>query len=605
MLKARLQAIFADRYGAPAMIRRLLSEYGFAHWRRYATAFALMSVSAGCTALSAYLMGQVINVAYINRNFPGIAALGLVTVVLFLIKGLSTYGHSVILGRIAGQIVAANQRRMFDKLLNQSVAYFADRHSSEFMARMWTGALSASLVLSILILAIGRDLLSLLGLVAVMIVQDPIMSLGTLVVAPPAMLFIRKLVRRIRAVASSQFTSGAQILETMQEAIQGISIVKAFALEQHMQRRLDASVAAVEQATNKMARLSNRSGPLMEALGGLAVALAVIYGGYRVIETNAPPGAFFSFIAAFLLAYEPAKRLARLNLELHSGLVGVRILFELIDSDSTEPIEDDKPPLLPTSGRVEFSHVAFAYRPDEPALRDLSFVAEPGKITALVGPSGGGKSTALALLLRFYDPQGGKVLIDGRDLATVSRRSLRRQIGYVGQQVHLFRGSIRENIALGKLDATEAEIIAAAKAACAHDFIVRFPAGYDTPVGEHGLQLSGGERQRVAIARALMKDAPIILLDEATASLDSESERQVQEAFARLCRGRTTLVVAHRLHTIMHADRILVIEMGTVVESGRHDELLRRAGRYASLFRRLQLGEQAPHDAGAKVAASG
>jgi ATP-binding cassette subfamily B protein len=223
----------------------------------------------------------------------------------------------------------------------------------------------------------------------------------------------------------------------------------------------------------------------------------------------------------------------------------------------------------------------------------MSFVAQPGKVTALVGPSGGGKSTVLNLLLRFYEAGDGKVLIDAQDVRSVSRRSLRSEIAYVGQIVHLFRGTVRDNIALGKLGASEADIIAAAKAAHAHDFIMSFPGGYDTPVGEHGLQLSGGQRQRIAIARALIKNCPIILLDEATAALDSESERHVQEALAELCKGRTTLVIAHRLSTIMHADSILVVENGTVVESGRHDELLRKGGRYASFYR-LQLKEQSP-----------
>jgi ATP-binding cassette subfamily B protein len=263
----------------------------------------------------------------------------------------------------------------------------------------------------------------------------------------------------------------------------------------------------------------------------------------------------------------------------------------VIDGPAGEPDEEVKPPLLLDAARVQFENVRFAYRADTPVLRGMSFVAEPGKITALVGPSGGGKSTVLNLILRFYDADSGRIVIDGENIAEVSRRSLRRQIAYVGQIVDLFCGTVRDNIALGKLDASEAEIVAAAKAAHAHDFIVDFPRGYDTPVGEQGLQLSGGQRQRIAIARALIKDAPIILLDEATASLDSESERAVQEAIARLCRGRTTLVIAHRLSTIMHADRILVVEEGAIVESGGHDELLGKGGRYASLYR-LQLREQ-------------
>ena len=306
------------------------------------------------------------------------------------------------------------------------------------------------------------------------------------------------------------------------------------------------------------------------------------------------PGEFFSFLAAFLLAYEPAKRLARLNLDLNNTLVGVRLLYEVIDSPAGEPHDDDKPPLALTAARLEFDDVRFSYQPGTPVLRGVSFIAERGAVTALVGASGGGKSTVLNLILRFYDIDSGRILIDGQNIAGVSLRSLRQEVAYVGQIVHMFRGTIRDNIALGKLGASEAEIVAAAKAAHAHDFIVGFPLGYDTPVGEHGLQLSGGQRQRIAIARALIKDAPIILLDEATASLDSESERVVQEAVGELCRGRTTLVIAHRLSTIMHADCILVVEDGLIVESGRHEELLRKGGRYASFYR-LQLKEQT-HD---------
>jgi subfamily B ATP-binding cassette protein MsbA len=294
-----------------------------------------------------------------------------------------------------------------------------------------------------------------------------------------------------------------------------------------------------------------------------------------------------------MLAYEPAKRLARLNMDLSSGLVGVRILFDVIDHPPTEEPEDGKPSLQLSAARVEFANVHFAYRPGEKVIRNLSFVAEPGMVTALVGPSGGGKSTILNLMLRFYEVDGGTIVIDGQNIAAVSRHSLRSQVAYVGQDVFLFRGSVRDNIALGRPGATESEIMAAARAAYAHDFIIAFPRGYDTPVGEHGTQLAGGERQRVAVARALLKNAPVILLDEATASLDSESERQVQRAIEHLCRGRTTIVIAHRLHTVVDADRIFVIEDGGVVEFGRHDELLRKGGRYASFYR-LQLRDQEP-----------
>ena len=592
-----------ERYRAFALIRRLLTEQGLVHWRKYAVAFALMAVAAGCTAFSAYLIGDVINQAYVNRSLRGIITIGVITVVLFAFKGLATYGHSVMLSRIGNRIVADNQRAVFSKLLSEGLSFFSDRHSTEFVARLSTGAAAATQVINLLITSVGRDLLSLIGLTIVMVVQDPLMSFISFVVAPPAFLILRKLVRRIYSIARTQFHGGTRIIETLQETLQGIRIVKAFTLEDIMRERFDRNVSAVEYEANKMARVSNRASPLMETLGGCAIAMAVTYGGYRVIETGATPGQFFSFIAAFLLAYEPAKRLARLNIELNSALVGVRILFEVIDSPPSEPLDTNKPDLQIKTARLTFDDVYFVYRSDEPVLRGISFTAEPGKLTALVGPSGGGKSTIFNLILRFYDAKLGKVIIDEQDVTQLSRRSLRQHIAYVGQDVFLFRGTVRENIEFGKPGASEDEIVAAAKAAYAHDFIMSFPHGYDTPVGEHGLQLSGGQRQRVAIARALIRNAPVILLDEATAALDSESELQVREAMEHLCRGRTTLAIAHRLHTVSHADCIYVVEDGRVTESGRHDELLHAGGRYASFYR-LQLKEQESRDPVAAVASS-
>ncbi len=583
----------SDNYSTSILVRRLLMEVALSHWRLYAIGFALMLVAAAATAATAYLLGTMINETVVTHNFRGIVFVSLAAMGIFTAKGFAAYGGAVTLSRIGNRIIAENQRRMFDKLLHENIGFFADRHSSEFIARLTTGTVAVSQVINLLITAIGRDLMSLIGLCIVMVVQDPAMSLGGLIIAPPAFLFLRRLIRRVRGIARMQFTSGTQIIETMQEALQGMRMVKAFALEDEMRRRLAVSVGSVEHESNKMARVANRASPLMEMLGGFAIALASIYAGYRVIYTGAMPGEFGSFLAAFLLAYEPAKRLARLNIDLTNNLVGVRVLYEVIDSPAGEPDDDNLPALTLTEARVEFANVQFAYRADTPVLRGMSFVARSGQVTALVGPSGGGKSTVLNLLLRFYDVGSGNILVDGQNIASVSRGSLREAIAYVGQITHLFRGSIRDNIALGKLGASDAEIVAAAKAAHAHDFISSFPAGYDTPVGEHGLQLSGGQRQRVAIARALIKNAPIILLDEATASLDSESERYVQEAIAELCKGRTTIVIAHRLSTIMHADNILVVEGGLVVESGRHDELLRKGGRYA-LFYRLQLREQSP-----------
>jgi ATP-binding cassette, subfamily B, bacterial MsbA len=586
-------SIRQDPYGAARLIKRLVMEQGAAYWRQYLFAFVLMAIGAAATALSTYLLKDVINAAYEDRNFRSILWLSIAIAVIFTIRGGATYGQSVTLQRIANAILARNQRNLFAKLMRESVGFFSDRHSSELLTRMSVGAAAIAQVLNLIISAIGRDFLTMLGLMIVMLLQDPWMALIGLLVAPPALFVLRKLVRRMRGLAGDQFTGNANIQETMLEALQGIRTVKAFSLEQRMQERIERNIQAVEHNANRMARVSNRSGPLMEALGGIAICATLIYSGYRVVEHGATPGQFISFLAAFLLAYEPAKRLARLNIDLNAALVGARKLIEVIDNPSSEPDDREKPALALNDARVELRDVTFAYRPGETVLERMSLVAEPGKVTALVGPSGGGKSTVLNLVLRLYETPAGAIEIDGQDIAQVSLQSLRQQTAYVGQDVFLFHGTIRENIAFGKPDASDEQIIAAAGAACAHDFIMGFPLGYETPVGERGAQLSGGQRQRIAIARALIKNAPIILLDEATAALDSESERQVQEAIEHLCQGRTTLVIAHRLQTIMHSDTIHVVEGGQVVESGRHDELLRRNGRYASFFR-LQYHETRP-----------
>src|SRR6478736_1334186 len=299
MSGSQLNSRWADPNSVRSLVRRLLFEQALGQWKRYAVAFALMAVAAGATSLSAYLIGHVINAAYVDRNLPGIVSLAMITAMLFMIKALATYGHSVLLSRIGNRIIALNQRRMFNAMINQNVAFFAERHSSEFLARLTTGATSATQVINILVSALGRDLLSLIGLLIVMFVQDPIMSLLTFVVAPPAFALLRKLIRRIYAIARNQFHGGTRILETMQETVQGIRIVKAFTLEDVMRARLDKNVDELEAESNKYARVASRASPLMEALGGFAVALALIYGGYRVLQTGATPGQFFSFLAAF------------------------------------------------------------------------------------------------------------------------------------------------------------------------------------------------------------------------------------------------------------------------------------------------------------------
>ncbi|QIB36376.1 ABC transporter ATP-binding protein [Ancylobacter pratisalsi] len=572
-------------------IYRLFLTDGRRHWKGYAISFVFMGVMAGSTSGLAYLMGDVINRIFVEQNSAAIWILSGTVLALSIIKGFSSYGQAVTLAKVGNRIVADNQKRVLDRLLAQDVRYFGANHTAELMLRFNAGAQGARNVLNLIITSLGRDLLSVIGLTMVMILQDPFMALIGLLVMPIAVGGVRSLIRKVQKIFSREFHSAVQIMTESLEAFQGIRTIKSFTMEDPLRVRINGRIDALEKASNRMIRAQSQSGPLMEALGGVAIGLVVMYAGYGVLHAGRTPGEFFSVITALLLSYEPAKRLARLNIDMTSHLLGARMLFEILDMKAIEQDEPGTPVLQLKGGQIEFNDVYFGYRENEPVLRGLSFVAEAGKTSALVGPSGGGKSTVMSLIERFYEVESGSIAIDGQKTNEVTRRSLREAIGFVSQDVFLFSGSVRENIAFGRPSATEEEIIAAAKSAHAHDFIMTFAEGYDSRVGEHGAQLSGGQRQRIAIARAFLKDAPILLLDEATAALDSESEAEVQKALRSLQMDRTTLVIAHRLQTVVNADRIFVIDGGRVVESGCHDELVARRGRYFS-FHQLQFAGQ-------------
>ena len=577
-----------------AIIRRLFADHGRRHIGAYLLAALLMAASAAATGLSAYLLKPVLDHMVEKNGFGALELLSLAIAGLFLVRGLATYSYLVLLARTGNRIVARVQANLFDRLLSQNMAFFQDRHSSEFTTRMGVAAAGIRDTLQVIIMSAGRDVLTLVGLVIVMFIQDARMSVVALALMPIGAYGLSRLIKSVRALARSSFDGTAQILEIMQETIQGLRIVKSFNLEQVMQRRMRAAVTHVETAANRMAASMAIASPLADFCGGLAIAVVIFYGGWRVAVAHADAGSFFSFLAALLMAYEPAKRLARFHLEIQNGLVGAKLVYDIIDRPAPEAAAA-RPPLTLARGRIAFENVTFAYRDKELVLDGLDFLGEPEKTTALVGPSGGGKSTMLALIQRFYDPSHGRVAIDGMDIRSVDIGSLRHKIAFVSQDVFLFHASIAENIGLGRFGAREAEIIAAARQANAHEFIMSFAAGYATPVGEHGLHLSAGQRQRIAIARAILKDAPILLLDEPTAALDPESEQAIQTALDDLRRGRTTIVVAHRLQTIIGSDRITMIEAGRAVEAGTHAELIARGGTYTRFFRtQFELAETPP-----------
>ncbi len=488
------------------------------------------------------------------------------------------------MARIGSRIVADVQKRMYAHLLKMDVSFFQQFPSSDLIARIAYNANASRQMLNTLALGMGRDLLTIIGLVVVMISQDPIMSLVCLVVGPIAAIGLKQLVKKAQDVAQSEVLSVATIVELLRETTQGIRIVKSFQLEGVLQEKMNAGVEAIERLSLKIVRVQASVNPLIETLGGLAVAGVVVYAGWRNLSYNETPGQFFSFITALLLAADPARRLSRLQLQLASAAVGVRMMYDLLDRPAAEAQDLSLPDLRVTEGELRLQNVTFGYDPASPVLKDITLVAPAGRMTALVGLSGSGKSTIFNIMQRFWTPSDGEILIDGQSIAAVSLASLRSQVALVSQDVFMFDGTIIDNIRAGRRDASDGAVIAAAQAAYADKFITELPRAYDAKVGELGSHVSGGQRQRLALARAFLKDAPIILLDEPTSALDSETEQFVQEALKSLTRGRTTIVIAHRLATVMKADLIHVIDSGRVVESGTHRELIKRDGLYSRLY---------------------
>ncbi len=571
--------------GTGVLVRRLAHENLRHYWPYLVMAVGCMAVVAATTAFSAYLMEPIVNDVFVAQQEDRLWWVAAAVLVAFVAKGMGNYGQSVLMSYVGLRIVADNQARLYRHLIGMDLAFFHSRSSGRLVSRFLVDINQMRVAVSNVVTGFGKDLLSLIGLVAMMFYQDWQLALIAFFVFPAAVFPIVRLGKRMRKVTADTQEEQGLFTAILDQSFQGIRVIKAYGMEGYEKNRVHGLVERIFQLTIKSARVRALSSPIMETLGGVAVAVVVIYGGYRVIHQNLDPGSFFSFITALLLAYEPMKRLANLNSSLQEGLAGAQRLFELLD---TEPGIQDSPgaqPLpAPTAGEIELAGVSFAYVEDQPALRSIDMHIPAGKTVALVGPSGAGKSTILNLIPRFHDVDAGKIAIDGHDVRAVTLESLYANIALVSQEVVLFDDTVRANIAYGKPGATKEEIEAAAQNAAALDFIRDLPEGFETMVGERGVKLSGGQRQRLAIARAILKNAPILLLDEATSSLDTESERHVQAALDRLMKNRTTLVIAHRLSTIVDADLIYVIQDGRIVETGAHGELLAKGGAYEKLY---------------------
>jgi ATP-binding cassette subfamily B protein len=526
--------------------------------KTYTIAILAMVAVAAATAGTALLMQLIFDsLSGADGAWPEIAVAALV-VIAFSLKGLAGYVQLVAMAKAGNRIVANLQRKIYSKLLRQDARYFETTESSDILMRVTQSAQAARMIIDVIVAGFVRDLLTLIGLISVMVYQHALLSAVFLVIGPVAIFGVRLVLIRVREIMSAELQSLAEIFKALQETSVGMRVIKTFSLEPHMEARMSKAVRDVERRSNAMIRLEGVTTPMMDTLAGIAIATIVLVASAQFFGAyEATPGQLMSFVTALLMAYEPAKRLSRMRVQIEAGKIGVDLMYGILDRTDTMVDQHDAVELPNGPGRVSLRNVSFSYDGSRKVLDSLSIGFEPNKVTALVGPSGAGKSTVMSLLLRLFDPDEGAIEIDGTDIRSVKLNSLRAATAYVGQDVFLFAGTVRENLRVGKPEASNDEIIEAAKLAHAHEFISALPDGYDTQVGENGVFFSGGQKQRLSLARAILKQAKIILLDEATSALDTESEQHIQFAVRTLSQDRTIVMIAHRPETIAAADSII------------------------------------------------
>jgi len=576
-----------------ALYRRLL-RYALPYWKVFVVAVLAMMLFAATDTGFAALMKPMLDGNFVERDPRTVKLVPLALVALFLFRGLTGFVSRYGMSWIGRRVIQTLRRQMFHQLLCLPCRYFDQSTAGRELSRLTFDVEQVAEASTNAVTILIRDTLTLLFLLAYMLWISPWLTLLFLIMGPVIAGLIRYVARRFRRISRRIQDSMGELTQFVEEAISGQRVVKAFNGEEWQERRFDGVNEHNRRLHLKMALTSGASTPVVQFIAACTLALVIYLATLESVLKQITVGEFMSFIAAMMLLMQPMKRLTNINASLQRGIAAARSIFTLLD----EPVERDTGtlPLEHARGDIEFRDVVFAYNEHKGrVLNGVSLTIEAGQTVALVGRSGSGKTTLAHLLLRFYDPQQGDILLDGRPLQSYALADLRRQIALVGQDIVLFNDTLANNIAYGRPGEVDAaEIEAAAEAAHALEFIRDLPAGFDTRIGDRGVLLSGGQRQRIAIARAILKNAPILILDEATSSLDSESERLVQDALDRLTAARTSLVIAHRLSTVEQADSILVLEQGRVVESGTHAELLARGGTYTELHR-LQFGAaQAP-----------
>ncbi|MDN2584209.1 ABC transporter ATP-binding protein [Aquibium sp. ELW1220] len=562
-------------YAAPALAWKLMLDVLRGRVRSFVPSLVWMAVGAVATALLAWLMRALVNLVFEEPDFAAVWGIAAAVLAIFLVRAAAIYFEQTGLDAIKTRIVSDFQKRQFDVLVHSPLALFDKRSAAKAAGFTQHCARAAASAFMLITTNLIKNVLTLAALATVMVIQAPTLSAIALVVAPVAFFAIRSMAGRIRHIArqEAELTAGATAAFT--DALSGIAVIKAFRLEPVMTKRIEAVVDQLERRSNKLNRAVAMSGPIMEGLGGMVIALLLVYAGWEALRLGRTPGEFAAFLTAFLLAYQPARRLAQFNLELSRQLVAVDAFYRLIETQDRETDVDGAPAeAMPPAAAIEFREVSFRYGRKLAGLRSVSFRIHAGSKVAIVGKSGSGKSTIARLLLRFAEPHGGAILVDDQPVAGLSRQVVRDMVSYVSQDVSIFDGTIAENIGFGRVGASEAEIHAVADAARVTEFAATLPEGLDTRLGSGAPTLSGGQRQRIAFARALLKDAPIMLFDEATSGLDSGTEFELQEASGLRNREKTVIVISHRLSTIRACDRIIVLDKGEVAGMGGHDDLL-------------------------------
>ena len=552
-------------------------------WPWCALAVVCMIGFGATDGVMPFLVQRIIDDVFTRKDVTTLQLLPGIIVGIFLLRGLMNFGQSYLNDYVGLRIINDVRNALNRHFQSLSLSFFHRHPTGTLIARVNSDVQLLRFAITDALASFLKDSVSLVALIIVAFAKDWVLASLSFVVFPASVLPIIRLSRKIkRFTRRGQIRTGT-LTALLQESIQGNRIVKAFGMEKYEDQKFQRENWQLFKQSLRASRIKAIVPPSMEMLASFGIGAVVWYGGWSVIEKGRTQGEFFAFMTAMFLMYGPFKGLARTYTAVQQGLAGAERVFEILDEQPEISNKPDARIARPFTHRIEFQHVSFAYK-DAPVLKDIDLTIEAGQMVALVGMSGAGKSTLVDLIPRFYDVRAGRVLIDGVDVRDVTVESLRAQIGIVSQHTFLFNDSIRNNIAYGEPDRSMEDVINAAKAANAHEFICALPNGYDSVIGEMGMQLSGGQRQRLAIARALLKNAPILILDEATSSLDAESERLVQEALENLMATRTTIVIAHRLSTIRKADRILVIVDGCVAEEGKHEDLLRRNGEYSRLY---------------------